>query len=116
MVRARYLVIGVVVVGLLIVAGGIGFVIGQNDDVTDERATSSSVSVDDTGSMMGSSENDEEKPFDLQFIDEMNPAPSDGSHIVGAHDLHFSASRDATAVREHSEEPVRADRADAGVA
>ena len=40
MVRARYLVIGVVVVVLLIAASGIGFVIGQNRDVTDERATS----------------------------------------------------------------------------
>jgi uncharacterized protein (DUF305 family) len=73
MVRARYLVIGVVVVVLLIAAGGIGFVIGQKSDVTDESDTSSSVSGDDMGSMMGSSDEDEEKPFDLQFIDEMIP-------------------------------------------
>jgi uncharacterized protein (DUF305 family) len=73
MVRARYLVIGVVVVVLLTSAGGIGFVIGQSNDVTDERATSSSVSGDDTGSMMATSNEDEEKPFDLQFIDEMIP-------------------------------------------
>ncbi len=73
MVRARYLVIGLVMVVLLTSAGGIGFVIGQNNDVTDERATSSSVSGDDTGSMMGTSNEDEEKPFDLQFIDEMIP-------------------------------------------
>jgi uncharacterized protein (DUF305 family) len=73
MVRARYLVIGVIVVVLLIAAGGIGFVISQNSDVTDERATGSSVSGDDMGSMMGSSDEDEEKPFDLQFIDEMIP-------------------------------------------
>ena len=73
MVRARYLVIGLVMVVLLTSAGGIGFVIGQNNDVTDERATSSSVSGDDMGSMMGTSNEDEEKPFDLQFIDEMIP-------------------------------------------
>ena len=73
MLRARYLVIGVVVVVLLTSAGGIGFVIGQNNDVTDEGATSSRSSGDDMGSMMGTSNEDEEKPFDLQFIDEMIP-------------------------------------------
>ncbi len=73
MVRARYLVIGVVVLVLLTSAGTIGFVIDQNNDVTDERATSPSVSGDDTGTMMGTSNEDEEKPFDLQFIDEMIP-------------------------------------------
>lgn len=62
-----------VVVVLLTSAGGIGFVIGQNNDGTEEGATSSSVSRDDAGSMMDTSNEDEEKPFDLRFIDEMIP-------------------------------------------
>jgi uncharacterized protein (DUF305 family) len=87
MVRARYLVVGLVLVVLLVAAGGIGFVVGQKTDVTDERGTSSSVSRDDRDSMMGSmlsgggmmgsqmmrSFDEEEKLFDLQFIDKMIP-------------------------------------------
>jgi len=87
MVRARYLVVGLVLVVLLGAAGGIGFVVGQKTAATDERGTSSSVSGEDTDSMMGSmmgaggmrdsqmmhSFDEEEKPFDLQFIDMMIP-------------------------------------------
>ena len=87
MVRARYLVVGLVLVILLGAAGGIGFVVGQKTAVTDERGTSSSVGGEDTDSMMGSmmsggsmrgsqmmrSFDEEEKPFDLQFIDKMIP-------------------------------------------
>jgi uncharacterized protein (DUF305 family) len=90
MVSARYLVVGLVLVVLLVAASGIGFVVGQNSDATDERGTGSSVSEDDTDSVMGSEGGDgigsmmsggsmmgsfdeEEKPFDLQFIDKMIP-------------------------------------------
>jgi uncharacterized protein (DUF305 family) len=83
MVRARYLVVGLVLVVLLGAAGGIGFVVGQKTAATDERGTSSSVSGEDTDSMMGAggmrdsqmmrSFDEEEKPFDLQFIDMMIP-------------------------------------------
>jgi uncharacterized protein (DUF305 family) len=83
MVRARYLIIGLILVVLLGAAGGIGFLVGQKTAATDERGTSSSVSGEDTdsmmsgGDMMGSqmmdSFDEEEKPFDLQFIDKMIP-------------------------------------------
>jgi uncharacterized protein (DUF305 family) len=87
MVRATYLVVGLVLLVLLGAAGGIGFVVGQKTAVTDERGTSSSVSGEDMDSMMGSmmsgggmtgsqmmrSFDEEEKPFDLQFIDKMIP-------------------------------------------
>jgi uncharacterized protein (DUF305 family) len=83
MVRARYLIIGLILVVLLGAAGGIGFLVGQKTAVTDERGTSSSVSGEDTDSMMSGGDmmssqmmdsfDEEEKPFDLQFIDKMIP-------------------------------------------
>jgi uncharacterized protein (DUF305 family) len=94
MIRVSYLVAGLVLAVLLVAVGGIGFVVGQSTRATDESSVGASTSEDDTGSMMGSGEgdgmgsmmnggsmmgsmmgslNDEEKPFDLQFIDEMIP-------------------------------------------
>jgi uncharacterized protein (DUF305 family) len=83
MLRARYLVVGLALGVLLVVAGGIGFVAGQNTAATDERGTGSSVSEDDTDSMMNGGDmmssqmmgsfDEEGKPFDLQFIDKMIP-------------------------------------------
>jgi uncharacterized protein (DUF305 family) len=86
MLRTRYLVVGLVLAVLLAAVGGMGFVIGQSSPATDETATDSSTSEADTGSKMGSMMNgggmmgsqmmgsfDEEKPFDLQFIDQMIP-------------------------------------------
>jgi uncharacterized protein (DUF305 family) len=81
MLRARYLVVGLALGVLLVVAGAIGFVAGQNTAATDERGTGSSVSEDDTDSMMNGGDmmssqmmgsfDEEGKPFDLQFIDKM---------------------------------------------
>ena len=94
MIRVSYLVVGLVLAVLLVAVGGMGFVVGQITHATDESSVGASTSEDDTGSMMGSGEgdgmgsmmnggsmmgsmmgslNDEEKPFDLQFIDEMTP-------------------------------------------
>ena len=83
MLRARYLVVGLALGVLLVVAGAIGFVAGQNTAATDERGTGSSVSEDDTDSMMNGGDmmssqmmgsfDEEGKPFDLQFIDKMIP-------------------------------------------
>src|SRR5215211_5260436 len=80
MIRVSYLVAGLVLAVLLVAVGGMGFVVGQITHATDETSVGASTSEDDTGSMMGSGEgdgrgslNDEEKPFDLQFIDEMIP-------------------------------------------
>ena len=83
MLRARYLVVGLALGVLLVVAGGIGFVAGQNTAATDERGTGSSVSEDDKDSMMNGGDmmssqmmgsfDEEGKPFDLQFIDKMIP-------------------------------------------
>src|SRR5215217_4357259 len=94
MIRVSYLVVGLVLAVLLVAVGGMGFVVGQITHATDESSVGASTSEDDTGSMMGSGEgdgmgsmmnggsmmgsmmgslNDEEKPFDLQFIDEMIP-------------------------------------------
>src|SRR5215217_4976385 len=94
MIRVSYLVAGLVLAVLLVAVGGMGFVVGQIPHATDESSVGASTSEDDTGSMMGSGEgdemgsmmnggsmmgsmmgslNDEEKPFDLQFIDEMIP-------------------------------------------
>jgi uncharacterized protein (DUF305 family) len=94
MIRVSYLVAGLVLAVLLVAVGGVGFVVGQSTHPTDESSVGASTSEDDTGSMMGSgggdgmgsmmnggsmmgsmmgSLNDEEKPFDLQFIDEMIP-------------------------------------------
>jgi uncharacterized protein (DUF305 family) len=69
-----------------VAVGGMSFVVGQVTYATDESTTGSSASGDDTDSMMGSTMNggtmmdrqmmgsfDEEKPFDLQFIDKMIP-------------------------------------------
>jgi uncharacterized protein (DUF305 family) len=63
-----------------------GFVVGQITYATDDSDTGTSTSEADTGPMMGSMMNggdmmgsqmmgsfDEEKPFDLQFIDQMIP-------------------------------------------
>src|SRR5215211_9108258 len=72
MIRVSYLVVGLVLAVLLVAVGGMGFVVGQITHATDESSVGASTSEDDTGSMMGSL-NDEEKPFDLQFIDEMIP-------------------------------------------
>ncbi len=73
MLRARYVVVGLVLAVLLVAVGGMGFVVGRITHVTNEGGAGTSTSGDDTGSMMGTSNEDEEKPFDLQFIDEMIP-------------------------------------------
>jgi uncharacterized protein (DUF305 family) len=86
MFRARYLLGGLVLAVLLVAVGGIGFVVGQITQATDESGTGFSTSGDDAYSMMGSMMNggtmmdsqmmgsfDDEKPFDLQFIDQMIP-------------------------------------------
>jgi Na+-transporting methylmalonyl-CoA/oxaloacetate decarboxylase gamma subunit len=54
MLRTRYLIVGLVLAVLLAAVGGMGFVVGQSSPATDENATDSSTSGDDTGSMMGS--------------------------------------------------------------
>ena len=87
MFRVRYLVGGLVLAVLLVAVGGISFVLGQITHVTeDESGTGSSISGDAAPSMMDSMMNsgtmmdsqmmgsfDDEKPFDLQFIDQMIP-------------------------------------------
>jgi uncharacterized protein (DUF305 family) len=86
MFRARYLLGGLVLAVLLVAVGGIGFVVGQITQATDESGTGFSTSGDDAHSMLGSMMNggtmmdsqmmgsfDDEKPFDLQFIDQMIP-------------------------------------------
>jgi len=73
MLRARYVVVGLVLAVLLVAVGGMGFVVGRITHVTNEGGAGTSTSGDDTGSMTGTSNEDEEKPFDLQFIDEMIP-------------------------------------------
>jgi uncharacterized protein (DUF305 family) len=87
MFRARYLVGGLVLAVLLVAVGGIGFVVGQITHATeDESGTGSSISGDDAHAMMDSMMNggtmmdsqmmgsvDDDKPFDLQFIDQMIP-------------------------------------------
>ena len=94
MLRARYVVVGLVLAVLLVAVGGMGFVVGQITHVTNEGGAGTSTSGDDTGSMMGSGGGDgmgsmmnggsmmgsmmgsfdeEGKPFDLQFIDQMIP-------------------------------------------
>jgi uncharacterized protein (DUF305 family) len=86
MFRARYLLGGLVLAVLLVAVGGIGFVVGQITQATDESGPGFSTSGDDAHSMLGSMMNggtmmdsqmmgsfDDEKPFDLQFIDQMIP-------------------------------------------
>ena len=83
MLSARYLVVALALGVLLVVAGAIGFVAGQNTAATDETGTGSAVSGDDTDSMMNGGDvmssqmmgsfDEEGKPFDLQFIDQMIP-------------------------------------------
>jgi uncharacterized protein (DUF305 family) len=82
MLRARYLVIGLVLAVLLVAVGGMGFLVGQITHATNESAADTSTSRDDTGSMMNGGDMmgsqmtnffDEQKPFDLQFIDQMIP-------------------------------------------
>ena len=94
MLRARYVVVGLVLAVLLVAVGGMGFVVGRITHVTNEGGAGTSTSGDDTGSMMGSGGGDgmgsmmnggdmtgsqmtdffdEEKQFDLQFIDQMIP-------------------------------------------
>jgi uncharacterized protein (DUF305 family) len=83
MLRARYLVFGLVLAVLLVAVGGVGFVVGQITHATDESGAGTSPSGDNMDSMMngggmmgnnGMSSLDEEgKPFDLQFIDQMIP-------------------------------------------
>jgi uncharacterized protein (DUF305 family) len=100
MIRVSYLVAGLVLAVLLVAVGGIGFVVGQSTRATDKSSVGASTSEDDTGSMMGmmgmmgsgggdgmgsmmnggskmgsmmGSLDEEGKPFDLQFIDQMIP-------------------------------------------
>jgi uncharacterized protein (DUF305 family) len=95
MLRLRYLIAGSGLAVLLIAVAGISFMMGQRTVATDESGTDYTTSEDGTGSMMGSQEStssmgsmmnsggmmgsqmmgsfDEEKPFDLQFIDQMIP-------------------------------------------
>jgi uncharacterized protein (DUF305 family) len=82
MLRARYVVVGLVLAVLLVAVGGMGFVVGQITHVTNEGGAGISTSGDDTSSMMNGGDMmgsqmtdffDEEKPFDLQFIDQMIP-------------------------------------------
>jgi uncharacterized protein (DUF305 family) len=97
MIKARYLAAGLVLALLLVAVGGMGFVVGQITRTTDESSVGASTSEDDTGSMMGlmgsggsegmgsmingesmmesmmGSLDEEGKPFDLQFIDQMIP-------------------------------------------
>jgi uncharacterized protein (DUF305 family) len=82
MLRARYLVVGLVLAVLLVAVGGMGFLVGQITHATNESAADTSTSRDDTGSMMNGGDMmgsqmtnffDEQKPFDLQFIDQMIP-------------------------------------------
>jgi hypothetical protein len=77
----RYLVVGLVLAVLLVAAWGMGFVVGRTTHVTDESNASAATSGDGMdsmmsgGGMMGSQMGslDENKPFDLQFIDWMIP-------------------------------------------
>jgi uncharacterized protein (DUF305 family) len=83
MLSARYLVVGLVLAVLLVAVWGMGFVVGRNTHATDESSAGMSTSGDNMGSMMNgggtmgshmmSSLDEEGKPFDLQFIDQMIP-------------------------------------------
>jgi uncharacterized protein (DUF305 family) len=83
MLSARYLVVGLVLTVLLVAVWGMGFVVGQITHATDESSAGTSTSGDNMGSMMNgggtmgshmvSSLDEEGKPFDLQFIDQMIP-------------------------------------------
>jgi uncharacterized protein (DUF305 family) len=83
MLSARYLVVGLVLAVLLVAVWGMGFVVGRNTHTTDESSAGMSTSGDNMGSMMNgggtmgshmmSSLDEEGKPFDLQFIDQMIP-------------------------------------------
>ena len=83
MLRARHLVVGLVLAVLLVAACGMGFVVGRNTLTTDESSAVTSTSGDNMGSMMNgggmmdshmmSSLDVEGKSFDLQFIDQMIP-------------------------------------------
>ena len=83
MLSARYSVVGLVLAVLLIAVWGMGFVVGWNTHATDETSAGTSTSGDNMGSMMNgggtmgshmvSSLDEEGKPFDLQFIDQMIP-------------------------------------------
>ena len=99
MLGGKCLVAGLVLGVLLVAVGWMGFIVGQISPATDESATDFSTSEADTGSMMNSmmsnrggngtssmmngggmmgshmmgSLEEEGKPFDLQFIDQMIP-------------------------------------------
>src|SRR5215216_5588751 len=83
MIRGSYLVVGLILGVLIVAVGGMGFVVGQLTYATHESDRGASTSEDDMGSMMNGesmmgSQNmmgafDEDKPFDLQFIDQMIP-------------------------------------------
>ena len=98
MLSARYLVVGLFLAVLLVAVGGVGFVVGRITHAADESNAGTSTSGDDSDSMMDSGGGDgigsmmdgggmmgshmmgsrmagsldeEGKPFDLQFIDQM---------------------------------------------
>jgi uncharacterized protein (DUF305 family) len=83
MLRARYVVVGLVLAVLLVAVGEMGFVVGQITRATDESGAGTSPSGDNMDSMMNgggmmgshmmSSLDEEGMPFDLQFIDQMIP-------------------------------------------
>jgi uncharacterized protein (DUF305 family) len=94
MLKAKYLVASLVLAVLLVAVAGIGFVVGQRTSAPDDTGMRYATSGNDTGSMMGSrgaggmgtmmnsgammgsqmmGSFDDEKPFDLQFIDQMIP-------------------------------------------
>ena len=83
MLSARYLVVGLVLAVLLVAVWEMGFVVGRNTHATDESSAGTLSSGDNMDSMMNgggmmtshmrSSLDEERKPFDLQFIDQMIP-------------------------------------------
>jgi uncharacterized protein (DUF305 family) len=94
MLSGKYLVVVLGLAVLLVAVGGMGFVVGQITHAPDESSVSTPTSEYDMGSMIGSrggdgmgsmmngrsmmgsmmgSLDEEGKPFDLQFIDQMIP-------------------------------------------
>src|SRR5215207_6749517 len=80
MMRARYLAAGLVLIVLLVAVAGLAFAYGRVGSTADENGMGSMMGNGQMGPMMGGGmmggdrmmdSSDEERPFDLQFIDQM---------------------------------------------
>jgi uncharacterized protein (DUF305 family) len=122
MMRARYLAAGLVLIVLLVAVAGVAFAYGRVGSTAHENGMGSMMGNGQMGSMMGGGRmmgsSDEERSFDLQFIDQMimhhKGAIMSSDHMISdserpelrelAHDIQESQSEQIEQMQEWREQ------------